>query len=905
MAQSATYSSLSGSAPAPSAPSSSRSRVSNSSQSSLPSHGSRQSMAGSYSSASSAAGSSSASSYGRAVSPTTQDGFNGQMQSTVLRQPGPDRSRRKRPTFLTLQTDDSQDTVIDGRYLYTKRDKDQMRKSSPTVGESFRFTPGVPPTDEESRRYLASLPRFDDDYAMPRQEMGVMEALEVIIEPDEEDEEEPQSYDDELDRSINELTEENHKTPSPPAEHQHTDQNDDGNHLERQASSSNVRSQVHGLPESARLRKQASGSLRSPSRPESRSGSTQSPPVTSNKAQNMQWPHAQRQSPTNQNQTIQGQTNPANMPSHTQMLPSTGPPPTGLPPPPPQAMKRSPSAEQLVGRNDPLPAPPRSQSLEAQARRRAANDMANHPNRANASDPLPLPLRIRRPPVVHRSPSDATRSPGLRLPMPSTAEEEDERSPAQLSPPVHSPPLSTISSPSDSWPLTEENMHPDHYDDRYQHYQEHAHSSAHSRTVSSANSQRLSSLEPTPRTSRNSSVNGTPRTGRSRSNTLKTIASDANGEQADDTSSIAPSVMSAQWHRTPRERLGLGSRISHSEPLPWELGANEPSAEDAPPVPPKTPPRNRKGPLFSVFPARAPGNPRDAVPNLNNIEPPPRSPLLTEKFLVNVKDIMPDTQVVHKGGSGEGNNGGLQRRPSTSMGFRGREEDARNSSRDGSRDGASTPDSPDSKKKKKPKKESWLPSLGEIVTEYKTMGSKWYTYTEEDERDGQMRPSTPSAANALSRGNTTTVTAGKQPSDDGAAPAPTIARSATMQSATTNRTNMTMATNTSSAPSAASAGTVTNKERSNSTSGTNTNSSSTNSKPASRRSEDTTSSSSSSRQSREAQASKKKKKPKKSSIFPSLGEMMKEYREMTMTYYTAPYTSERPRDTATPSTGRS
>jgi len=34
--------------------------------------------------------------------------------------------------------------------------------------------------------------------------------------------------------------------------------------------------------------------------------------------------------------------------------------------------------------------------------------------------------------------------------------------------------------------------------------------------------------------------------------------------------SVAPSEMSAQWFRSPRERLGLGGRIKKSDALPWE-----------------------------------------------------------------------------------------------------------------------------------------------------------------------------------------------------------------------------------------------------------------------------------------------------------------------------------------------
>jgi hypothetical protein len=34
-------------------------------------------------------------------------------------------------------------------------------------------------------------------------------------------------------------------------------------------------------------------------------------------------------------------------------------------------------------------------------------------------------------------------------------------------------------------------------------------------------------------------------------------------------STIAPSVMSARWHDSPRERLGLGGRLRMDAALPW------------------------------------------------------------------------------------------------------------------------------------------------------------------------------------------------------------------------------------------------------------------------------------------------------------------------------------------------
>lgn len=54
------------------------------------------------------------------------------------------------------------------------------------------------------------------------------------------------------------------------------------------------------------------------------------------------------------------------------------------------------------------------------------------------------------------------------------------------------------------------------------------------------------------------------------------------GDYADDDaysiapSTIAPSVLSSHWHDSPRERLGLGGRLSINEALPWGTGKDAP-----------------------------------------------------------------------------------------------------------------------------------------------------------------------------------------------------------------------------------------------------------------------------------------------------------------------------------------
>ncbi|KAK5174102.1 uncharacterized protein LTR77_001182 [Saxophila tyrrhenica] len=46
--------------------------------------------------------------------------------------------------------------------------------------------------------------------------------------------------------------------------------------------------------------------------------------------------------------------------------------------------------------------------------------------------------------------------------------------------------------------------------------------------------------------------------------------------------SFTPSVMSEQWHQTPKERLGLGSKVRKSEVLPWENAEETGNAAEGP-----------------------------------------------------------------------------------------------------------------------------------------------------------------------------------------------------------------------------------------------------------------------------------------------------------------------------------
>lgn len=72
------------------------------------------------------------------------DSYDNGVDAMTGRKGPSDNVRRKRPSQLTFAHEQSE-TVVEDKTLTIKNSKDQMRKSSPTVGERFRFSPGEPP----------------------------------------------------------------------------------------------------------------------------------------------------------------------------------------------------------------------------------------------------------------------------------------------------------------------------------------------------------------------------------------------------------------------------------------------------------------------------------------------------------------------------------------------------------------------------------------------------------------------------------------------------------------------------------------------------------------------------------------------------------------------------------------
>jgi hypothetical protein len=166
--------------------------------------------------------------------------------------------------------------------------------------------------------------------------------------------------------------------------------------------------------------------------------------------------------------------------------------------------------------------------------------------------------------------------------------------------------------------------------------------------------------------------------------------------------SAAPSVMSAQWYKSPQERLDIGPRVSRAETIPWELGGESEANLQLEQAKSRFPQKPR---MFGVFPAHT-------QPRINDhaLHSPPRSPLLTDGFLNNVKQGLPKDSV---------ENDPIEQalepveRPSTSMKSR----------------GDSSQSDTHSKKSKKDKKNKDFgrPSMKELWGAYKDSSNSWYT----------------------------------------------------------------------------------------------------------------------------------------------------------------------------------
>jgi hypothetical protein len=397
------------------------------------------------------------------------------------------------------------------------------------------------------------------------------------------------------------------------------------------------------------------------------------------------------------------------------------------------------------------------------ALRRASESNHRHQN----SDPSALAMRYRgQQPSQNGRTSAQDMRPHQIIPLPyvstaSTFVNTPNMSSAPMSPSLLSP---TYPGPSqdEAWPLTPDMpTSPMGFP---------PHSRAMSQDAYQSQMRPMSPADdPTPRPSRANTpqFSNTPHRGRSRSNTAATLTDDQAYHQMDDAASIAgsvaPSMMSAQWFRTPRERLGLGSRI-RAEPVAWEQFDHSDEANEHPTQPvhrhtlsnqslrgsniAATAQRSRKVQLFTIYPPKSP--PPMALP-----EPPPRSPLLTENFLQDIGGLIePSANSMARMSMDTARpnpqSNANQQAPSRTLSFRGltkRGERSRDNKdekdREGRTSGAATPSGSTSGNKKK---ESRFPTLRELATEYKSLANKWHTSGEDDDDHHDDRRSRSSAA---------------------------------------------------------------------------------------------------------------------------------------------------------------
>lgn len=853
-----------------------------------------QSVTSSRSSKSGSPSSSIISSYGRAVSPPTTDGYDSAVSGKAIRQPRAKSTRTNRPAYLALQPEEFEDKPEDG-FRPAKKDKDLLRRSSPTVAEHFKFIPGVllPPKPSENDLVLASVAASANGYEYPP--LALREYSE-------------RSTLDDIERSIDELTQEISGTPSPSTAELEGDvvDGDVSHELRNQSSSSSVRSQVITLPETARLRKQASQDKLSTRRGGKPPTASSNPPMQLqlNQLQTAQSNHLRQNGTQSHQQQFQ------------EPPPQTGPPPRVPPPPIPQQQQSQaheaasaqhsqytthPSRHSYLQQPGGLHQhPPRAQSLVRQAQQRAAIDQI-HQERSqhlNGVQSTAAALKQRR---LQRSGSDAAqRQHGFTtFPMPSQPEEEDEDEVAYSDESLTST-LMPPSANSESWPLSHESVRIASPESTYNQEQNgadnsrtrsseaaHPESQLHNRNTSQTSqasqaTNRSYELINTPHQSRS----GTPSYGTATiyTATPRTVRSSGTGTmRSDESGSTSGSVLSAQWYRPPRERTGLGPRVSHAEPVPWELGAEAGELERLQ--------EESKRPMFTVFPRQEPSRQREELA----VHDRGRSPLMDEKFPISIKD-MPESRI---------EKALVSETDSTTQ----------KSSSSESRAGASTPakDLLDLGGAKKPKKGK--PSLlKEMISEYRNMSTKWYMepYREPEVRelDWQSQRSQSSAATRPSTANSTPLTNNHAPpSNVDLEPVPeqpyegesvlqspitsTISSDAYNKGIRVERglyQQVTHMKSPMSPPPPKSSGNQSNKTA------------------MPRPSGETASSDQSSRGSRlsldgKVLRNKKQMKMKKPSF---LGEMLKEYKEMTNTWYTSPYQAERPTErNGSTSTGRS
>ena len=641
---------------------------------------------------------------------------------------GSDNGQRKRPAFLNLAPEESV-TFVDGQTLHTKRSKDQMRKSSPTVGERFRFTPGEPPVpslpviEQPLKSAPPALGQKMSIDALGTSEKSKAQSRESLLDPPRTapptgplpppptiqapsrspsrsrsppkspvksilrngstrestativphrrhpSASPPKQFQADMGRHDSTVTSDldfkkpaHSPTPSVEKTFRSTPSHSSLQHPRKQRSTSSVRDQIIMLPESARLRKQASGDiLRQQSSSEllGQTGLHEALPYMSSPDPNryVMGNAFGRQPPGNQSSSSQ--------------------------------ISRSASYDMLTDA----------------ARKRSVADLVHNAS-IQEEEAQALQSQTR---THNRSASDSRRPAHLKYLNVDFMSDEGHSptSEAATTPSTLPTPQSQLRfAASESWPLTStEEAYPKQPPTSSAHHSRHA-TAERIHTV-----QVRSSVSPdsTPRASRSI----TPHTGmsgpRSRSNTLLTTDAEAAGaDQQNSTDSqslhgsVAPSIMSAQWHRSPQERLDIGPRVNHTDPVPWEADDVVGDMESKKDIATKS----RTGGKFTGVPNRTSSRGHTLI----QPQSPPRSPLLTEGFLTNVKAGLPQDEF------------GTHAVQAPQMDVEGSSATAINTSFDNQRydvDGKKL-------KKDKKKKDSSRPSMKELWGAYKESPSTWY-----------------------------------------------------------------------------------------------------------------------------------------------------------------------------------
>ena len=656
---------------------------------------------------------------------------------------------RKRPAFLNLAPEEHA-VAVDGQtlhVLHTKNSKDQMRKSSPTVGERFKW-PSEPPvpslpaidqplksappvlgetkgasmaeakTQSTSTESLLDPPRTapptgplpappiiqapsrspSRSRSPPKSPVksilrngSTKEGVVVVPHRRHPSASPPKQFQADMARHDSTVTNDHDfkkpahsPTPSVERTFRSTPSHSNLQHPRKQRSTSSVRDQIIMLPESARLRKQASGDLLR------QQSSTE---LLGQAGLHEAMPYIPSPDP---NRFVMGNA----FGKQTSSVPrSSG------------QISRSTSYDMLTDA----------------ARKRSVADLVH-----NASIQEEEAQAMQNQARTHsRSASDSRRPTHLKYLNVDFVSDEGHSptSDAFTTPSTIPTPTSQLrSAPLESWPLTESNELGETSPTRSTHHSRHP-TAERIQPGSPTQLHRSISPQSTPRASRSITPHTAASGPRSRSNTLHTIESEAvgNSHLTADTSSlhgsVAPSIMSAQWHRSPQERLDIGPRFNHTDPVPWEQADESQDNQEKR----KTSSKARVTSKFTGVPNRTSSRGH----TLTQPQSPPRSPLLTEGFLTNVKSGLPQDDPANQPIGVSVPKIEPQAEPSMHSSFEAYDTIDKNP------------------KKDKKKKESSRPTMKELWDAYKDSSNTWYVAqykraAAEDQRVAQARDVRPS-----------------------------------------------------------------------------------------------------------------------------------------------------------------